>query len=282
MVTAIHQPCVIMPLETSDNDCNVGKFDLVMWTKNSAKFLPVVLGRIDQVVPKHVVGKKIIVDDHSTDSTIEIAKKFGWTVHPNSGSGFFDAVDTALSHVSTKYFISFEHDIILAKDWWTKISKYTEDDSMAIAQGVRVYTHPVLRKLSEFMINRKDYGFSNFSIDNNIYRTELIKKFKIQIYKGYLDTAKFLMNKGFKWVCDVNVVSEHIRNSLLYFLLHDYKMHHMFLNASQKRNILSKMFRLFLTSPFRALQVSLKKNCPQIFIVYPLDRLLILMACIKF
>lgn len=32
MVTAIHQPCVIMPLETSDNDCNVGKFDLVMWT----------------------------------------------------------------------------------------------------------------------------------------------------------------------------------------------------------------------------------------------------------
>jgi len=252
-----------------------------MWTKNSAKFLPVVLRRIEQVIPKHVIGKKIIVDDHSTDNTVEVAEKLGWTVHPNAGSGFFDAVDTALTYVSTKYFISFEHDIILAKDWWTKISKYLKDDSVAIVQGVRVYTHPVLRKLSEFMIKRKDYGFSNFSIDNNIYRTELIKKFKIHIYSGYLDTAKFLRDNGFKWVCDTEIVSEHIRLSLRYFLLHDYKMHNLFLSASQKKEVLAKMFKLFITSPFRALQVSFKKKCPQIFVVYPVDKFLILMACLK-
>ena len=264
------------------NSCVVDKFDLVMWTKNSAKLLPVVLNRIEQVVPNYVIGKKIIVDDHSTDSTVEIAEKFGWTVYPNVGNGFFDAVDTALSHVSTELFISFEHDIVLAKDWWTKISKYIEDDTVAIAQGVRVYTHPVLRKLSEFMITRKDYGFTNFSIDNNIYRTKLLKKFKIHIYSGYLDTANFLRNKGFKWICDINVVSEHIRPSLRYFLLHDYKMHNLFLSVSQKKKMLAKMLKLFITSPFRALQVSFKKKCPQIMVVYPVDRFLILIACLKF
>jgi glycosyltransferase involved in cell wall biosynthesis len=188
----------------------VGKFDLVMLTKNSAKLLPVVLRRIDQVIPKRVIGKKIVIDDHSIENTVEIAEKFGWTVHPNQGSGLFDAFDTALSYVSTDFFISFEHDIILAKDWWTKISKYTQDDTMAVVQGVRVYTHPVLRKLSEFMINRKDYGFTNFSMDNNIYRTKLLRKFKIHIYSGYLDTAHFLRKNGFKWVSDINVVSGHI------------------------------------------------------------------------
>ena len=270
-----------LELESEVGKCVVGKFDLVMWTKNSAKFLPVVLRRIEQVVPKRVIGNKIIVDDHSTDNTVKVAEKFGWKVYPNAGNGFFDAVDTALSYVSTELFISFEHDIILAKDWWTKISKYIEDDTVAIAQGVRVYTHPVLRKLSEFMINRKDHGFTNFSIDNNIYRTKLLKKFKIHIYSGYLDTASFLRNNGFKWVCDINVVSEHIRPSLRYFLLHDYMMHNLVLSVSQKKELLAKMFKLFITSPFRALQVSFKKKCPQIMVVYPVDRFLILMACLK-
>ena len=144
-----------------------------------------------------------------------------------------------------------------------------------------MYTHPVLRKLSEFMINRKDYEFTNFSIDNNIYRTKLLKKFKIHIYSGYLDTANFLRKNGFKWVSDIKVVSEHIRPSLRYFLLHDYMMHNLVLSVSQKKELLAKMFKLFITSPFRALQVSFKKKCPQIMVVYPVDRFLILMTCLK-
>ena len=116
LTTNMKKPCVFLELESEDRKCVVGKFDLVMWTKNSAKFLPVVLRRIEQVVPKRVIENKIIVDDHSTDNTVEVAEKFGWKVYPNVGNGFFDAVDTALSYVSTELFISFEHDIILAKD----------------------------------------------------------------------------------------------------------------------------------------------------------------------
>jgi glycosyltransferase involved in cell wall biosynthesis len=263
------------------NNCAVDKFDLVMWTKNSAKFLPVVLRRINQVIPKRVIGKKIIIDDHSIDNTVEIAEKFGWTVHPNHGSGLFDAFDTALSYVSTEFFISFEHDIILAKDWWTKISKYTQNDTMAVVQGVRVYTHPVLRKLLEFMTERYGDEIPNYSIDNNLYRTEVIKKLKTRIPCNEKTAANVLNKKGFKWIFDNDVVSEHIRPSVLHFILHEHTMHTRLPSRAEKKKLLFKMFRLFITSPFRALQVSLKKNCPQIFIVYPLDRLAILMACIK-
>jgi glycosyltransferase involved in cell wall biosynthesis len=263
------------------NNCAVDTYDLVMWTKNSAKFLPVVLGRIDQVVPKHIIEKKIIIDDHSTDDTVEIAEKFGWAVYPNAGNGLFDGFDMALSHVSTKFFISFEHDIILAKDWWTKISKYTQDDKIAVVQGVRVYTHPVLRKLLEFMTERYGDEIPNYSIDNNLYRTEVIKKLETPIPCNEKNASIALSKKGFKWISDNDVVSEHIRPSLLHFILHEYKMYTRLLSRSEKKKLLAKMFRLFITSPFRALQVSLKKNCPQIFVVYPLDRLAILMACLK-
>jgi len=92
----------------------VDKVDLVMWTKNSAKLLPVVLKRIEQVIPKRVIGKKILIDDHSTDSTVEIAEKFGWTVHQNEGSGLFDGFDTALNLVSTEFFISSLFRLVLS------------------------------------------------------------------------------------------------------------------------------------------------------------------------
>ena len=51
----------------------IEKVDVVMRTKNSSKFLALVLKRIEEVIPSEVVGKKIIIDGHSTDNTVEIA-----------------------------------------------------------------------------------------------------------------------------------------------------------------------------------------------------------------
>lgn len=129
----------------------IGKVDLVMWTKNSSKFLSLVLGRIEEVIPSEVLGQKIIIDDHSTDNTVEIARRLGWDVHENQGNGIFDAFETALSLVSSEFLVSVEHDIILSKEWWQKISRHMKNDKVAVAQGVRVATHPLLSKLDEYI-----------------------------------------------------------------------------------------------------------------------------------
>jgi glycosyltransferase involved in cell wall biosynthesis len=61
----------------------VKKVDVVMWTFNSAKFLPIVLPRIEKVIPKEAIVNKIIIDDHSKDNTVEVAKRLGWKVYYN-------------------------------------------------------------------------------------------------------------------------------------------------------------------------------------------------------
>jgi glycosyltransferase involved in cell wall biosynthesis len=89
-----------------------------MWTFNGEKTLPAVLSRINQVVPKDRVNQKFIVDDRSKDNTVAIAKQLGWNVVRNEGKGISDGANTALKHVETEYFCSFEQDIILAPQWW--------------------------------------------------------------------------------------------------------------------------------------------------------------------
>jgi glycosyltransferase involved in cell wall biosynthesis len=46
--------------------------DLCMWTRNGARTLPVVLDRINKVVPEGVVNQRLVVDDCSTDKVNQI------------------------------------------------------------------------------------------------------------------------------------------------------------------------------------------------------------------
>lgn len=126
----------------------IGKVDLVTWTKNGAETLPLVLKRIDETLPSEFINKQLIVDDQSTDNTREIAKAFGWAVVSNEGKGISDGANTALKRVESEYFVSFEQDLLLARDWWEKIPPYLSDSRVAIASGIRfVYYPPVPKKL---------------------------------------------------------------------------------------------------------------------------------------
>ena len=80
------------------------------------------VNRINKVIPKDVVNQKLIVDDGSKDNTVAIARKYGWNVIKNEGKGISDAVNTALKHVQTNYFCSYEQDVFLASNWWNRVS----------------------------------------------------------------------------------------------------------------------------------------------------------------
>jgi glycosyltransferase involved in cell wall biosynthesis len=115
----------------------IDRVDVVMWTKNGAETLPLVLKRISEVMPSKFVNKRTIVDDRSTDDTREIAKSFGWNVIFNEGSGISDGANTALKNVTSEYFISFEQDLLLTRDWWNKIPAYLGNPKVAAASGMR-------------------------------------------------------------------------------------------------------------------------------------------------
>jgi len=271
----------------------IDKVDLVMWAKNGSKTLPFVLKRINEIIPEEFVHKRILVDDHSVDDTREIAKSFGWQVFFNEGKGICSGANTALHHVTSDFFISFEQDLLLAKDWWQKIPRSLEDKKVAVASGVRVPNQPLaLKKLQEYTLERyyridveKIDFFHAKTLDNTIYKTKVIQKLggfpSLPVSAG-VDTflAKNVISAGFKWKVDYTVVSIHLRSDLK-----DELAHYYWYGACHRRtshvlydkpvDLTRSMLRFFF-SPIRGLQIAFKKNAPEVVYIYPLIRLNIL------
>jgi glycosyltransferase involved in cell wall biosynthesis len=257
----------------------VGKVDLVMWTKNGETFLPHVLKRIDEVIPQENIHDKILVDDNSTDRTVEIARDFNWNFYPNPKSGIPSGTNEALRHVECDYFVSVKQDILLAKDWWDKIPKYMRDKNVACAQGIRLPTNPSLRKLEEYANTKRDQ-FSLVSIDNNIFRTKMIKQLGgfPTICPTCTDTIlmkKIVCETAYRWLIDETVISQHMREDLRYEIEHGYQLSLLCSSTSYcgwATTSLFTLLRLFLTSPFRGTIMAVKKRCPDLAWIYPFMR----------
>lgn len=269
----------------------IDKVDLVMWTKNGERFLSQVLKRIDEVIPHEVICKKILVDDHSVDKTIHIAKEFNWEVYLNPRSGTASGANEALRHVACEFFVSVEQDVVLAKNWWQKIPQYMENESIAVAQGIRLSTQHTLRKLDEYVYDRikgTDPLQFGVSMDNNIFRTKVIREIGgfPNICPVCTDTIlmkKIMLETPYRWVIDRTIISDHIRPSISYYLKHNYDLTMRCANSKYcvpygERS--SRMLLLFLFSPVRALHILYKKKCLKILWVYPMIRYQKLKGCI--
>lgn len=260
----------------------VGKVDLVMWTKNGAATLHDVLKRIDEVIPVEDVCHKILIDDHSTDKTVDIAREYNWIVHPNPYGGVASGANEALRHVDSEFFVSIEQDIILSKKWWVKIPKHMENPAVGCAQGVRILTHPVLRLLADWQYETTGRRSPMFSLDNNIFRTKVIKSMggfpKIcPICTDIITMKKMMLETPYKWIIDDRVVSLHVKDNLRASLEHTYKMGYLCAQTPyclyEENPKLAVVLRILLTSPARALQIAIKKKCPNMIWAYPLLRL---------
>ncbi len=272
------------------------KVDLTMWAKDGAEFLPSVLKRVDEVIPRESVNKKIFVDDHSTDNSVEIAERHGWKVYENKHGGVNEGANIALSHVTTPFFVSVEQDILLNREWWEKIPPYMKDPKVAIAQGIRLPTNNTLRSIEKYTYKRllnMDNNIDKYvyekvlSIDNNIYRTDLIRKFggfhpSPKDFRPCLPSRMGKKNDAkYKWIIDKNVISGHIRDSVWEHGLHMYKMHYKFVKKAAVEELLgTRPLKIFLFSPLRAFHIALKEQCPSAVFAYPFLRFMVLKAVI--
>jgi glycosyltransferase involved in cell wall biosynthesis len=248
-----------------------GRIDLIMWTYNSAKLLPTVLQRINEVIPAELVNKKIISDDHSTDQTAEIARKMGWEVHLNRGTGLQSNKQNALSLVSTPTFACFEHDVLLSRHWWRRASETMMDPHVGVVQGIRLSTDARLRKLDAYEYARRS---DKRSVDNNLCRTDVVRKF------GFDESGspRKMAQDGYTWVVMSNVVSDHVtRASLAETVQHDMRIHMLSLpNYTRSQKV--GCFKIFVHSPIRALDIVRKTRTYSMLLFYPIDRLAIFFA----
>ena len=258
------------------------KVDVVMWAKNGSRTLPLVLKRIEKAIPKKCIVSKIFVDDKSVDNTVEIAKRFKWDVYENKEGFVRGGVKEALKHVTAPFFVSVEQDVVLAENWWKCISKYMHNPEVAVAQGIRV-NYPgskSLNCLEKYTLERfPEFGpKSRASLDNNIFRTAVIRKIGVpEKYPIYVDAALYeeVLKAGYKWTVDENVISHHLWKGTLSILLHRHK--HMSLRKLKHPlddTTLLTLLKILMFSPLRASHVMIKERCPTIPFVYPFMRLM--------
>jgi glycosyltransferase involved in cell wall biosynthesis len=262
------------------------KADLVIWAKNGASMLPLVLKRADEVLPNEVIAKKIFVDDHSTDESREIAKDFGWRVYNNKNGGIACGVNTALKRVESKYFISLEQDLVLAKNWFEKIPKHLEKPNVVSAMGIRYPDDPILRKMHEFSLDKSDFTMG--SMDNSMWKTRIVKFFVVipeYLKYGAVDSYMGLRLRGFESVVDPSVVSVHLRKGGLKGEIKRYYFMGLYAPRMKGNSIdeteLKRAFKIAVFSPFRELEVAVKKRCPQITCYYPLIRFSFLRGALR-
>ena len=277
------------------------KVDLVMWTQNGEKTLPTVLDRISQVVPDGNVGKRVVVDDASVDDTRQICEEFGWTVVANKGKGISDGANTALKYVEAEYFVSFEQDLLLAKNWWRKIPCLL-GGHVVVACGMRFASKPKAltelqkyvakkyrgeKQLSSWLRSREMSSFTlGKTLDNTIYKTDALRSVggfpKMQVNAGVdcVLAYKFLQS-GYGWAVNYDVQSTHLRRGLRDELQHQ-RWYGTQLEAIWKQiqdigvkppvSHSSVFFRL-LCCPLTAFFIALKTRQPSTVYVHPLVKL---------
>lgn len=251
-----------------------------MWTKNGEKTLSLVLKQIDKVIPEENMNNKIIIDDHSIDNTIKIAKDFNWQVYENPDTGIPSGANEALRRVKTPLFISFEQDILLAEDWWSKIPKYMDDPKTAVASGARVTSPKIFREIEIFALAHKKMLI--VSLDNTIYKTDVIRNvggFPTQC-PVCIDTILYKMINCFssyRWVTDGNVISLHLKEGLKHYVHHAARIGRPKCTRTElcaDRSSTFALIRRLVTSPIRGLQIAIERKYPHPVWVYPYIRLI--------
>jgi glycosyltransferase involved in cell wall biosynthesis len=172
-------------------------FDVCMCTCSSSAHLQEVLMRIADIIPSSAINKKFIVDDFSIDNTIEIAEKSGWIVYRNKIKGLKNAQKYAISLISTSYYAMFQHDILLAENWFSVIPNKVINGKFDGLNGIR---------------NRNIKGFREIDQYDNAHRSIISED--NSFYSAIPRGKRYFVNK--------NVVSIHIRDSVLKSLKHGF------------------------------------------------------------
>lgn len=250
-----------------------------MWVKNGARTLPVVLNRLNSVIPCDVVGQKIIVDDGSVDDSVLIAKFYGWRVVCNRGRGISDGANTALGCVGSEFFASFEQDVLVSPLWFKRVSILLKE-GVVVASGLRFLPrNSFCYSIDSYLLNHNsgDYGKT---LDNTIYNTEVLRGIGgfPKVKNAFAETVlhHHLKQLGYVWQVDYGVWSLHLHGGLW-----DELRHYFFYGANlselqSKINLNTNVKTKFLRSPVAALRMAYATGDPKLILSYPLCRLAML------
>ena len=128
-------------------------FSIVIPAFNEEKFLPKCLESLENQDFKDL--EIIVVDNNSTDKTVQIAKKFGAIVFSEENQGIAFARQKGFLNAKGKIIVSTDADTILPKNWLSKIfGEFKKNENLvAFGGSCHFYSGPILVRLaSKFLL----------------------------------------------------------------------------------------------------------------------------------
>ncbi|MEM2117813.1 MAG: glycosyltransferase family A protein [Candidatus Bathyarchaeia archaeon] len=199
---------------------DTGRVDVVVLTKNSERILEKCLKSIFENVPVH---RLIVVDGYSTDSTLDIVKKF----HEKYGNVLLlkdngtrgSARLKGIKEVETDWFMFVDSDVTLCNGWYNKAKTFANDDVGAV-WGMEVWAgmrNPVVLKLF-LKITRKIFEMRGGTHDL-LVRYDAIKDIPIpRDLHVFEDTfiKEWIAKKGYLLVATYDPYCIHYRPSFVW------------------------------------------------------------------
>jgi len=191
------------------------KIDYVIPTWNSGKTLEICL---EAIVSYGNPNEIIIVDNYSKDNTIKIANDYGCKIlYDNKSLG--SARKKGLEAASTEWIGFVDSDVVISKDWHSKMVKYISNKVGAV-QGRKLPISNPFREIEKkktqklfrkgpYKLRKGERGYT----DNTLIRRDIAIKADIEnlnAFEDYIITQKIL-EEGYEWLC-VPVFADHYEN----------------------------------------------------------------------
>jgi glycosyltransferase involved in cell wall biosynthesis len=183
---------------------NLNHVDVVVLTKNSERALERCFNSIFANVP---VNRLIVVDGYSTDSTVDIVRKFsdkqGNVVLIKDRGTRGSARMRGIAEVKTGWFLFVDSDVTLSDNWYEKAKNYVDDDVGAV-WGTEVWAGMHAQKvLKLFLIVTRRIFEMRGGTHDLLVRYETVKDVNIPRNLHVFEDAlikEWIAKKGYKVV----------------------------------------------------------------------------------
>ena len=143
-------------------------------------------------IKENGIDEVILVDGHSTDKTIEIAKNFTNLIFFDPGKGLAIARNLGISKASKKYILNFGCDNILHRNTLKKMLEKIDDKTIGVSSMTKLLNpnkNFISWSINQYKISRYYPGFRNVIGTPNIFLKETLVHHKYDPEMRWSDDA---------------------------------------------------------------------------------------------
>ena len=191
--------------------------DVIVCAKNREIPMANVLRQITNEIP---VENLIVIYGTSSDRTRETALKYTEKVYWDEDEGLSAARNLGIRKSSSEIVAMIDTDVILPKGWFQKLVRHFDDNKVAAATGTCIFGYGCA-PLQKWWEHFGSLGQVTWGCHNVMFRRKTILSIgnfdkRIKGAGEDYDVYKRILEAGFKWVWDKEVVVHHPMNPLEY------------------------------------------------------------------